>query len=159
MADGAEAAAIVLSMGTAAGSVLYLVRTTLDHIRSARTEKLQTDLYTRMLDKFGSSQDLLAYLETDAGKNLLKPPPQASEAVAPAPTRRIMNSVQIGTVLLAIGTAFLLMKASIQDFNAREPLTVFGILGVMAGVGFLVSALASWQLSKMWGLLPERKDR
>jgi hypothetical protein len=151
-----EAFSILIAMGTLTGSVLYLVRTSLEHIRATRTEKLQADLYTRLLDRFGSSQDLLAYLQTDAGKNLLRPSPAAEEPVkAPAPTRRIMTSVQIGTILVAFGIGLLIIKSSIESERPREPLTVFGILSVTTGVGFLASAFASWKLSRAWGLLSE----
>jgi hypothetical protein len=157
MANPAEAVAIVATVGTMAGSVLYLVKTTLDHLRTSKTEKLQADLYARMLDRFGSSQDLLAYLQTDAGKNLLKT--AAPVEAAPMPTRRIMNSVQIGTVLIAFGAAMLMLKAALEDSGSQEPLTVFGIIGVMTGVGFLVSAFASWKLSKAWGLMGPGKEQ
>lgn len=148
MASIEEAVAITFTIGTLAGSVLYLVRSGLDHLRHSRSEKLQADLYTRLLDKFGSSQDLLAYLQTDAGRNLLKPPLQ--EQALAVPSARIMNAVQIGTVLIAIGLALLMIKAAIQSADPQEPLTVFGILGLMTGVGFLVSAFASWKLSESW---------
>jgi hypothetical protein len=151
-----EAFSIIIAMGTLTGSVLYLVRTSLGHIRATRTEKLQADLYTRLLDRFGSSQDLLAYLQTDAGKNLLRPAPAVEEpAKAPAPTRRIMTSVQVGTVLVAFGIGLLIIKSSIANQRPQEPLTVFGILSVTTGVGFLASAFASWKLSRAWGLLSD----
>lgn len=153
MASIQEAVAITCTVGTLAGSVVYLIRSGLDHLRATRSEKLQADLYTRLLDKFGSSQDLLAYLQTDAGRNLLKPP--IHEQALAVPSARIMNAVQIGTVLIAVGAALLLIKAAIQSTEPQEPLTVFGILGLMTGLGFLVSAFASWKLSEAW----QRKEQ
>lgn len=152
--NGGEALAIVFTTGTLAGSVVYLIRASLEHARATRTERVQADLYTRMLDKFGSSQDLLAYLGTEAGRSLLKPASTPADVKAPAPTRRIMNSVQIGSVLIFMGIALLLIREALRHEGPEEALTIFGILGLMTGIGFLVSAFASWKLSKAWGLLP-----
>lgn len=156
MANVGEAFAIVSIVGTLSGSVLYIFRSSLDHLRTNRNTRLQAEFYNKLLDRFGSSQDLLAYLQTEAGQSLLK-----SHEVEPrpgAPVRRILNSVQIGTILIAVGTAFLLIRNAIESIHEKEPLTVFGILGLMAGLGFLVSAFASWKLSKMWGLMNGKQE-
>jgi hypothetical protein len=51
------------------GFVAWLVFTT---IRRYKTAKLQTEMHTKLLEKFGSGQELLAYVQSDAGKRFLE---------------------------------------------------------------------------------------
>jgi hypothetical protein len=145
-----EAAAMITVILTLATGATLIVRMLLDHLRRTRSERLQAELYDKMLDKFGSSADLLAYLETDAGRSLLR----AAPAEKPAPHGRILNSIQAGIVLSAIAVPFLALRGMFEG-EGREAFTVFGSLGLAAGLGLIVSGGVAWVLSKHLGLMKE----
>ena len=126
------------------GWIAWLVFTT---IRRYRTSRLQAELHTRMLEKFSSSQDLLAYAQTDAGKRFLES--LAIEDVTPY--RRIIGALQAGIVLVLLGIALLFLRGRVMD--AEQPLLVFGTLALALGIGFAISSAAAYYLSKSFGLL------
>jgi hypothetical protein len=149
--DGVEAIAMVSVLGILGGSVVSVVKTTAEHFRQSRADKAQAELYGKLLDKFGSSQELLAYLQSEAGQTLLKTPVAARPG---APTNRILNSVQFGIVILLLGAALMGIRGMVSPGQeALEVMTVFGMLGMFLGAGLLISAAASWKLSQMWGLM------
>src|SRR5215467_12430425 len=58
---------IVVTIG-----LLWLLRVLLENRRWGRILKLQTDVHGKLLDKFGSNQELLTYMNTEAGKRFLE---------------------------------------------------------------------------------------
>jgi hypothetical protein len=50
----------------------FVVWTIFSTIRRYKTAKLQAGLQTKLLEKFGSGQELLAYVQSDAGKQLME---------------------------------------------------------------------------------------
>lgn len=142
-----EAVAIIFVICVISLGIVVLVRSLLSHLRQTKTGRLQAEIYNKMLDKFGSSQDLLAYLQTEAGQNLLKTAPPEQ----PAPHSRILNSVMFGVVATVLGLGILLLSTQVS--REREPAMVIGTLILTLGVGFLAAAGASYVLSKRLGLL------
>ncbi|HEY6290735.1 MAG TPA: hypothetical protein VI455_04125, partial [Terriglobia bacterium] len=69
----------------------------------------------------------------------------------PFAASRILWSLTAGLILGPAGAGLLVASTRLRD--AYEPLLVFGLLGVMVGAGFLVSAVASYGISKHLGLL------
>ncbi len=122
-------------------------------IRRYKVSKFQAEIQTKMLEKFGSSQDLLAYLQSDAGRSFL----ESTTMEKTNPLARIINSVQSGLILSLLGLAFFLVARIIPE-DARS-YAVTGILAIALGVGFLLSAAASYQLSKSFGLLETKPVR
>jgi hypothetical protein len=143
-----EAAAIICVVLTLGTATTLIIRMLLDHLRRSRSEKLQAELYSKLLDKFGSSSELLAYLQTEAGQNLLKSAP----AERAAPHNRILNSFQAGIFLSAVASALLALRGAVSG-DAAEPLLILGSLGLAAGLGLAVSGGVAWLLSRHWGLL------
>ena len=91
------------------------------------------------------------YLESDAGSKLM-------QSVAPAkgsPYGRILGSIQSGLILSLGGLALLLMRLQMPAMNAEESwaLLFIGGLALALGLGFLLSATATYLLSKSWGLV------
>src|SRR5579871_5123452 len=50
--------------GLAAGVLFWLIRTTLDYRRWTRLSKIQTEVHSKLLDRFTASDDLLAYIQS-----------------------------------------------------------------------------------------------
>ena len=67
-----------------------------------------------------------------------------------APIGRILWSVQVGLILAMGGIALLFVRSNVPE--GIQPLTVFGTLGLMLGLGFVLSAGAAYVLSRHLGL-------
>ena len=50
------------------GAFSFMLWTIFSTIRRYKIAKLQADVQARLIEKFGTAQDLLAYVQTDAGK-------------------------------------------------------------------------------------------
>jgi hypothetical protein len=66
------------------------------------------------------------------------------------PYARILSSTQAGIIILAFGVALLVLRAKLPFSD--EAFTVFGTLAVALGIGFGVAAVASYFLSRSFGL-------
>jgi hypothetical protein len=138
----------------AMGVLIWLVRTVIDHRRWSRVSKLQADVHNKLMDRFTANDDLLAYIQTPAGKRFLESAPLALDAgprAVSAPVGRILWSVQVGLVLAAAGFGLQIVSRSIEK-TVSQPLFAMGILGVSLGAGFVLSAIVSYILSRKLGL-------
>jgi hypothetical protein len=101
-----------------------------------------------LIDKFASAHDLNDLMETAAGRRLF-----AEFSAGGSPLRPVLLSVQMGilAVLAGVGVGGLGLMA-----NENSVLGVAGLL-VCIGLGFLISAVITYRLSKSWGLL-EKKE-
>lgn len=146
---GFGAAAIVV------GTLIWLVRTTLEQRRWNRLSRIQAEVHTKLMDRFASNDELIAYVQTPSGRRFLEsgpsPLPETTPAVS-APLARILWSVQIGAVLLVGGLGMLFLSGRTVPV-LRELFFVGGCLATALGVGFGVSAAASYVLSRRLGLL------
>ena len=70
-----------------------------------------------------------------------------------APFNRILWSVQAGVVLATGGVGLWFAKNGVIE-EVAQPLHVIAILAIALGVGFVLSALASYALSRQLGLVP-----
>lgn len=138
----------------------WVIGTVVRAFRDRANWQTRADLYTRLLDKFGSSAEFVDYLQSDAGRQFFEElPVQVSST-----TSRILNSIQRGIILVLLGVGLLIL-GNIFDKSLGGDLyivlTVSGTVGLMVGAGFLISTGISYYLSKSWGLLkveekPER---
>jgi len=106
---------------------------------------------THVLDRLGSATDFGAFAQTEAGAQLMRGL-TAVEPPSMAPERRILSSVQTGIVLLSLGLGLFYLARSSGVSNHGE-FTVFAAIGLSLGIGFLLSAGVSYQLSRVLGLL------
>lgn len=151
-----EFSAIVLIVVTITMGIVFLVRTVVEHWRWQRAMKAQNDLSTKLLDRFASSEDLLAYLQTPQGKLLTEMPvlPQAAPRAMGAPLTRIFWSLQSGIVISALGAGLMFVSGTPTDEpEVAQFLQGVGIVVLMIGLGFAISAAVSYFLSQRLGLL------
>jgi Na+-transporting methylmalonyl-CoA/oxaloacetate decarboxylase gamma subunit len=130
------------------------LKTFVDHRRWLRVSKIQTDAHSKLLDRLTSNEDLLAYIQSPAGRQFLEAAPFATtspRAVISAPVNRILWSTQAG-IVLALGGAGLWYSRHLVIEDVAQPLAVLGALLMFLGVGFVLSALVAYALSKMLGL-------
>lgn len=131
------------------------IRVFVDNRRWSRTFRLQSEVHSRLIDKFSSSQELAAYMETEAGKRFLEAAPiplHTESRRIPNAVSRVLTPVQIGVVLVLLGIGFLLLRHAGPDYET--PMLVLGVLILMPGIGFIVSAGITWMLATRLGLMP-----
>lgn len=124
-----------------------------------RTFKQQSEIHGRLIEKLGTSQELVAYMETEAGKRFLMASPIAAGPEfgqhMPNTVSRVLTSLSTGIVLALLGIGFLLLRNAGPDTS--EPMLITGTLLLMPGLGFILSAGVTWVLAKRLGLMPEKE--
>jgi hypothetical protein len=139
------------------GALLWLTHVLLENRRWNRIFKLQTDVHGRLIERFGTSQEVLTYMGTDAGKRFLEATPIAvgferSQPV-PSPVARVLTPLQIGIVMTLLGVGLLSLRHSIPD--GGNAFLVIGMVVLMPGLGFIISAGITWGLARHLGLMPD----
>ena len=130
----------------------WIVWIVITNIRRHKVAKIFGEMHNKMLDRFSSSQDLIAYLQTDASKQFMA---MGESEPKRNPYGRILGAMQIGVILIAFGTALLVLSYSLRS-SWRE-LLVFGSISLALGIGFLAAAALSYRLSKSLGLFDNGK--
>ena len=136
------------------GALIWIIRTIIEQRRWHRASKVHTEVHNKLLDRFTANEDLLAYMQTAAGRRFLESAPLSLDAPARpvgAPLSRILWSVQVGVVLAAGGLGLLFVSNRVIE-EVAQPLFVIGVLALTVGAGFVVSAGASFLLSRRLGL-------
>ena len=138
--------------------LFWLIRAFLENRRWGRVFKLQSEVHGRLIDKFGSSQELAAYMETEAGKRFLEAAPIAvgfePEKRIPNAIARVLLPLQIGIVLILLGLGCFMLRYFVPEMAI--PMVVLGTVALMPGVGFIISAGVTWVLAGRLGLMPEK---
>lgn len=141
-------------------AIIWLIKYLVAHRRWLRATKIQSEVHSRMLERFSNNEELLAYVQSPAGSHFLKatpmPPIEAVSSPVAAPFNRILWSVQTGLVLASAGIGCLIIKQHVIEEVAQLLLTL-GVLGISVGIGFALAAAASYMLSARLGLLEQSK--
>jgi hypothetical protein len=139
-------------------AIFSLIKYIVEYRRWARVSKVNAEVHNKILDRFGSNEELLAYVDSPAGRRFLEATPiaptPASSSTVGAPYARILLSVQVGVILIALGIGFLLVSGRAID-EVQPLLSSLAALSFCLGVGSVVSAGASYLLSRKLGLLNE----
>ena len=137
-------------------AAIWGIRVFVENRRWSRVFKLQSEVHGRLIDKFSSSQEIAAYMETDAGRRFLEAAPIPLHADAgrrvPNAVARVLTPIQIGVVLVLLGIGFLMLRNLGTDYDI--PMHVLGVLVLMPGIGFILSAGITWVLAARLGLMP-----
>ena len=149
---------VLLGIVTAILTLAWLARAAIDHRRWLRATRMQTEAHTKIVDRLSSNEDLLAYMQSPNGQRFLGASlgsPSAADTVPQivgAPFNRILWSVQAGIVVAAAGLGLWIAKNGVIE-EAAQPMQVVSILAMALGIGFVVSAFASYALSRQLGLV------
>lgn len=139
-------------------ALFAVIRYVVEYRRWAKISKVNAEVHNKILDRFGSNEELLAYIDSPAGRRFLEATPIAATAVPAknvgAPFGRILLSVQVGVILLALGLGFLVISWDAIE-EVRPILTSLAVLGFALGVGSIGSGVASYMISRRLGLLQE----
>jgi hypothetical protein len=151
--------ALLTGFSIVVGLIIWLVRTVIDHRRWLRLSKVQADVHTKLLDRLTSNEDLLAYIQTSAGRRFLESAPitlDGEPRQPSAPLSRIVWSVQAGAVLIALGVGMYLAQGKLP-VEVGQGLSVMGTIVVALGVGFAASAMLAYTITARFGLIPSVK--
>jgi hypothetical protein len=153
--DALNGLAVFTGFGMAIGLIVWLIRTLVDYRRWNRLTRVQAEVHTKLLDRFTANEDLLAYIQSPAGAKFLESSPitlDAGPRSMGAPLGRILWSVQAGLVLAAAGVGLQVVSARVSD-DASQPIHAFGVLAIALGLGFVISAIISFVISRRLGLI------
>jgi hypothetical protein len=133
---------------TAFGVIGWIVYTIVEGLRRKERMRTFTEFYGRLLDRMQSPKDFGEFLQTPGGQRFL----DTLSVERGHPIERVLRAVQVGLVLLMLGLGF--VAAGTQaGWDDRASLRVSGIIFMMTGVGFLLSATASFSITKSLGML------
>ena len=138
-------------------ALVWLIRQIIENRRWARIFKLQSEVHARLIEKFGSTQELASYMNTEAGRRFLEAAPIPigfeTEQRMPNAVARVLWPLQIGVVLVLLGVGLLFLRHAGPDMDI--PMLVFGTVALMPGLGFILSAGITWVLAGRLGLIPD----
>jgi hypothetical protein len=135
-------------------ALAWVLRTIIEQKRWNRLSRTQSEVHNKILDRFGSSEELLAYVRTPAGARFLESAPiplHAERATQSPPMARVLWSIQIG-VVVAVASLGMLLVSFRLDGETAQGLFVLGAIGFCVGAGFIASAAVSLALSRRLGL-------
>jgi hypothetical protein len=137
--------------------IAWIARSVLEHKRWQQAMKTQTEAHVKLVDRLTSNEDLLAYIQSGPGQRFLTAAPMlptidSSTRAVGAPIGRILWSMQTGIVVGVAGVGLWIAKNNVI-FEVSQPLIVLGILAMAVGLGFVLSSLVSYALSRQLGLL------
>ena len=102
----------------------------------------QMQMQKHLLEKFASAHDFAEFLQSPAGQKYV-----LSLSDTPnTPRNSILSSLRLGIVLLLVGPAFIVIP--VQTAQTGHITEGVGLVLTMLGVGFLVSAIASYFIAK-----------
>jgi hypothetical protein len=127
--------------------IAWIVFVVADGRRRREQVKVTSEFSTKILEKMGSPVEFGAFLETEGGRRFMK----SLTVEGPSAKTRMLGATQTGIVCTSIGVAMLILGGIF--YYLRDGLWVMGGIITACGVGFIVSTLASYRLSKTLGLL------
>ena len=131
---------MVAGMFSLCGLLLYL------GFNAARNAQ-QTSVRKVLLEKFASAQDLAAFLQTGGGQKFMA----ELSSGAGNPLQSVLGSIQKGIIAIFLGMGFFPLSGGFKE--SGPAISGIGIVLILVGFGFLVSAIITYLLSRWWGLL------
>lgn len=153
MEKAAESVGIVSVFAIIAFALSWLVRTLIEQKRWTKLSRTQSEVHNKILDRFGTSGELLEYIKSPAGAKFLEsaPIPLHSEpAPHSTPFTRVIWSIQIGVIVAAAALGMLLVSLRFEAEAGRE-LFAMGVIALCIGLGFVASAAVSIILTRRLG--------
>jgi hypothetical protein len=132
----------------------WSIRTIVTNRRLRDLHRAQIEMQQKLLDRFGTAPEMRDFLESEGGKRFI----ETTVREKANPYVRILSSVQTGIITVMVGAAFMASRNLLPD-DGIEGFTFLGLMALLVGAGFLVSAGSVYLLSRSWGLLPAAGSR
>ncbi|HEX6158616.1 MAG TPA: hypothetical protein VF111_00525, partial [Thermoanaerobaculia bacterium] len=151
--DSIEFFGIFISVLLTTAVLVWITRTLVQHRRWSRLSKVQAEVHNKLMDRFGTNEELLQYINSPAGARFLETAPLSTDVAqqSGSPANRILWSLQAGLVIGMAGVGLRFVVPNVHN-DVAQPLYAFGTLAVAVGIGFILSALVSFLLSRRLGL-------
>ena len=150
-----------LIFGAFIAILAWLTRAVIQHRRWLRQSKVQSEVHVKLMDRMTTNEELLAYIQSPAGRRFLESAPVQQEADAPrlgAPVGPIIWSMMAGIVLAVVGVGFRFAAGSVTD-KAQQAFTVVGVILLALGAGFMIASAMAYLVSSRLGLFPGTANR
>lgn len=155
--DVLESVTIFSTFVLIAFALSWVIRTINEQKRWNKLSRTQSEVHNKILDRFGTSAEVLDYIKTPAGTKFLESAPIQLHDERPMrqlnnpPFTRALWSIQIG-VVLAVAALGMLLVSGRFDKESAQGFFALGVIGFSIGAGFIASALVSIFLSRRMGL-------
>lgn len=106
-----------------------------------RRMELQAEVQTKLIERFGTSAELVEFLKTKTGREFVNGVQRGSVTVA---HERALGGIRKAIVLTFLGVGLL----AVWGVSGAEWLAWFGMLFVALGMGYLVAAFVSMRMSR-----------
>jgi hypothetical protein len=106
-----------------------------------RRFELQAELQAKLIDKFGSTPELITFLQSSAGRQFVHGVQTGASFVT---QERVLAGIRKAIIMSFLGLGLL----AIWFVTDASWVSWFGLLFVFLGVGFLVAAFVSMRLSR-----------
>ena len=149
----------LLAFGALLSVATWLVRAVIQHRRWIKASQVQADVHSKLMDRMTSNEELLAYIQSPAGRKFLEAAPIQPEADAPshsAPVGPIIWSMMAGIVLSTVGAGFRVAGSAIGD-EVQKGFHAIGIIVLALGLGFILSSVMAYLVSSRMGLFQPRR--
>jgi len=145
---------------TLLGVLTWLVRSFIQHRRWLKASQLQTDVHTKLMERMTTNDELLAYIQSPAGRRFLEAAPVRADIEAPAisaPVGSIIWSMMAGIVLAVVGAGFRYSASFVAGADdAHQAFVVVGVIILSLGIGFILASLMAFVVSSRLGLFPQK---
>ena len=149
----------VLAILSVFGSLSFLTWVIVDGLRRKQQLRVMADFHSKLLDRINSGKDLADFMDSPGGHKFI----DSISTERTHPAQRILRAVQVGIVLCAagIGCRVVGWQSTIVAREAAEGFVVLGIMLLSVGIGYLVSAAASFGLGRTLGVydMPSENTR
>ena len=134
--------------------IIWLVRAFIQHRRWLKASQVQAEVHTKLMERMSSNEELLAYVQSPAGRRFLEAAPLRPEADSPsfsAPVGSIIWSLMAGVVLTVLGAGFRFAGGIVKD-DAHDAFVVVGVIILSLGLGFVFASMMAFAVSSRLGL-------
>jgi hypothetical protein len=140
----------VLAILSVFGSLSFLTWVIVDGLRRKQQLRVMSEFHNKLLDRINNGRELSEFMDSPGGTRFIES--ISTERIHPA--QRVLRAVQIGIVLCSagIGCRVVGWQSTVIERDAAEGFVVLGILLLSIGIGYLVSAAASFGLGRSLGV-------
>ena len=131
----------VVMFGIAFGNLVFIFLIVAWWRMRQRRFELQAELQSKLIDKFGSTPELVTFLQSSAGRQFVHGVQTGATAVT---QERVLAGIRKSIVMSFLGLGLL----AIWLVTGASWVSWFGLLFLFLGVGFLVAAFVSMKLSR-----------
>ena len=140
----------VLIVACVFGAFSFLAWVFVDGARRRRQLQVTAEFHNKLLERMTNAREMAEFLDTPGGMRFV----DSISMERTHPAQRILRAVQVGIVVCAAGIGCRVIGAQGQllEPEAIEGFAILGIMLLSVGIGYLVSAGASFVLARTLGI-------